>query len=410
LWRQWADRDVSLPRSRAGLIVLLGCMCAIGAISIDIYLPSLPEVAADLHTSDAAAQLTITATLVGGGIGQLLIGPLSDLYGRRVPVLIGLLVHVAASVGIALSQSIAPLIVLRVLMGVANASAGTVATAVIRDLYQGSQAARLLSQLMLVIGVAPLFAPSAGTWLAHVGGGWRFVFWVLAAMGAALWLLVLFRLPDTRGEEARAGGSSMREVFANFGRILRTDKRFLPLTAIPSLGQGTMMSWVICSPFLVREVYGLKAWHYALVFACGGTFMVLGAQLNAALVRRIRPVALLRAAVPIQLIVALTMLVLALTHSGGLTGLLVTMFTVLFLNGLAPANATALAISRHGDAAGAAAALLGSIQTAGTALIMVVAGAIGSGALQLAGLLVCCLGLSFLVLVVARAYSAANRF
>ncbi|MDR1798447.1 MAG: Bcr/CflA family efflux MFS transporter, partial [Bifidobacteriaceae bacterium] len=348
IWRRWATRDVTLPQSRVGLIILLGCMCALGAVSVDIYLPSLPDVATDLNTSAATAQLTITASLVGGGIGQLLVGPLSDLYGRRIPVLIGLLFHVAASIGISLSHSITLLIGLRVVMGVANTSAAVVSTAVVRDLYSGSQAARLLSQLMLVIGVAPLFAPAAGTWLAAVGGGWRFVFVCLAGLGAALWLLVLLRLPDTRPPAVRAGAKSLRQVFGSFGRILKTDRGFLPLAVFPPVGNGVLMSWVIFSPFLVREVYGLQAWHFAVVFAGGGTALVLGAQLNAALVRRFRPVVLLRSAVPVQVLIAGAMLALALLAVGGLPGLLTTMFAILFLGGLTSSNATALAISRHG--------------------------------------------------------------
>src|SRR5674476_884979 len=152
----------SAYQPNAKYVLLLGLMCALPAVTSDIYLPSLPEVAIDLHTTTTAVQLTMTGVLVGGALGQLVVGPLSDRVGRRRPVLIGIALHIVISLLCALAPGIGTLIALRVVQGFFNAAATAVAIAVIRDRFTGSDASRLLSRLMLVIGVAPLFAPTVG--------------------------------------------------------------------------------------------------------------------------------------------------------------------------------------------------------------------------------------------------------
>ncbi|MDR2454591.1 MAG: multidrug effflux MFS transporter [Bifidobacteriaceae bacterium] len=357
-----------LPKSRAGLIVLLGSMASLGAVAGDIYLPSMPEIAADLGASRAWVQNTVVATLAGGALGQAVIGPLSDRYGRRGPVLVGIALHVAASIGIVFTPSITVLLALRVLQGVGNAAAQTVSMAIVRDLHTGSKAAKLLSQLMLVIGVAPLLAPTLGAALAGLGS-WRYTFVFLAAFGVGLGAFVLFRAPDTRPAAVRAAAIGLGAAFKAYWTLLR-DHRFMGYALIPGLAMSAMMAWVISSPFLVRVRYGQSSGVFALVFALCGVFMVAGAQANAAAVYRFSPKRLLMAVLPVELAFAAAGFAVSFWDGAGLWLMVPGVAAMLFAGGFVPGNAAALALTRHGEAAGAAAALMGCIQSACSAGVM----------------------------------------
>jgi DHA1 family bicyclomycin/chloramphenicol resistance-like MFS transporter len=377
-------------------------MTALGAVAGDIYLPSLPELIDDLGTSREWVQATVTSTMLGGAVGQLLIGPLSDRYGRRQPVLAGLTLHVLASVVIVFTPSIALLIGLRFCQGIGNASAGVVAMAIIRDLRSGSKAARLLSQLMLVIGVAPLFAPSAGTALAGLGS-WRYSFVFLAVVGVALGAFVWAKVPDTRSEAVKRAATGLGPAFRAYGRLLK-DRRFMGFALIPGLAQSAMMSWVISSPFLVRTTYGQSATVFALVFAFCGLFMVGGAQANAALVFRFNPKTLLFAALPVELAVAAAGFGFSFFQWGGLWALVAGLAGLLFVNGLVPANAAALALSRHGEAAGAASALIGTVQLAFTAAVMVVLSVLGDSQREMTAVQTVVLAGALMIVLAGGAY------
>ena len=292
----WIEMGESIPMTKGGpanssayqpnakYVLLLGLMCALPAVTSDIYLPSLPEVAIDLHTTTTAVQLTMSGVLVGGAVGQLVVGPLSDRFGRRRPVLIGIALHIVISLLCALAPGIGTLIALRVVQGFFNAAATVVAIAVIRDRFTGSDASRLLSRLMLVIGVAPLFAPTVGGLIAGQWG-WRWVFVALAVFGAALWLAVWRRLPETLlPERRRAAG--LGPALHGY-RVLLHDQHFIAIAVLPGLGMAVLMSYVIGSPFVLQEGYGVSANQFALLFAMNGVALVGGAQINASLVRRV---------------------------------------------------------------------------------------------------------------------------
>jgi DHA1 family bicyclomycin/chloramphenicol resistance-like MFS transporter len=379
------------------LIVLLGSMTALGAVAGDIYLPSLPQIAHDFQASDGAAQATVSVTLLGGAVGQMLVGPISDVLGRRKPVLAGLALHVAASVLIALTPSLGLLLVLRFFQGIGNAAAAVVGLAVVRDLYTGSAAARLISQLMLVIGVAPLLAPTLGSAIAS-WAGWRATFGFLALFGGALALFVYLKLPDTLAPENR-GVRSASALVRGYGAILR-DRRFCALALLPGLCQAGTMGWVVSSPFLIMDTYALPPAVFPLVFAAGGVFLVGGAQINAGLVRRVGPRRLLGLAQPASLVCALILLGVSLARWGGLAGLLIPLFAILLLTGMGPANASALAMSRHGKVAGSAAALIGMAQAATAAGVTAIVGAIGAGQIGMASVIAGALGLAMVLMTV----------
>ena len=364
-------------RPNAKYVLLLGLMCALPAVSSDIYLPSLPDVARDLGTTQTAVQLTMTGVLVGGAVGQLVVGPLSDRFGRRRPVLVGIALHIVISLLCAVAPGIGALIALRVVQGFFNAAATVVAIAVIRDRFVGSDASRLLSRLMLVIGVAPLFAPSVGGLIAGQWG-WRSVFVALALFGVALWVVVWRRLPETLPPERRRA-AGLRTALGGYAVLLR-DQHFVAIAVLPGLGMAVLMSYVVGSPFVFQEGYGLSANQFALLFAANGIALVGGAQINASLVRRVAPIRILRVALPLLVAVAFVLLAVILTGAGGLFGLLAVLWVMLGLIQLLPPNASAIALTRHGAMAGTAAAFIGAMQAGIAGVVSPLVGVLGGDA------------------------------
>lgn len=379
-------------------MLLLGAMAALPAVTTDLYLPSLPDVARDLETSAALVQATITGVLIGGAVGQILIGPLSDRYGRRAPVLIGISVHIVASLLAAIAPSIIPLLALRVIQGVGNSAAMVSAMAVIRDRYSGAGASVILSRLMLVIGVAPLFAPTVGGFIAHLWG-WRANFTVLAILGLILLLVVARALPETLPPErrmARGIGGTAR----SYG-VLLADRQFMALALLPGLGLGALISYVAGSPFVLREGYGLSENAFALLFALNGAGLVLGSQVNASLVRRFEPLRIIRVAIPLAMLLAVVLVAVAATGAGGLVGLMTPLWFMLAVNAFVPPNASALALTRHGERAGTAAALIGAMQAGVAGTVSPLVGVLGGDAIAMATVILGAVAAAFVVLVVA---------
>ena len=388
------------PSYRPGIkyILMLGALAALPAVTTDMYLPSLPTVASDLQTSQAAAQFTMSGTLIGAAVGQLVIGPFSDRFGRRLPLLIGISLHVIVSLLCAVAPGIGTLIGLRVLQGFFNAAAGVVAIAVIRDRFVGSDAARLLSRLMLIIGLAPLLAPTIGQAVAGIWQ-WRAVFVALALIGVILVLIVWRFMPETLPAERRrtSGGPS---AFRGYRMLLR-DRQFLALAFIPGLGMAVIMSYVVGSPFVFQDEYGLTPGQYALVFAVNGAGMVLSAQANAALVHRAGPMRILRIAVPVLLGLSLLLPVIILTGFGGVFGLAAGLWLVLGMHGLIAANATVMALGNYGHMAGSAAAMIGALQVGIAGVVSPLVGVFGGAALAMSGVIIGCCVLMMLILAAA---------
>jgi DHA1 family bicyclomycin/chloramphenicol resistance-like MFS transporter len=391
----------------ARYVLLLGLMAALPAVTSDIYLPSLPDVARDLGTTTAVVQLTMTGVLVGAAVGQLVVGPLSDRFGRRRPALVGIALHVLISLLGALAPDIGTLIALRVVQGFFNAAATVVAIAVIRDRFVGSDASRLLSRLMLVIGVAPLLAPTVGGLIAGQAG-WRAVFVALALFGAVLWVVVWRRLPETLPPDRRRAGG-LGPALRGYSTLLR-DRQFVAVAVLPGLGMALLMSYVVGSPFVLREGFGMSTNQFALVFALNGVALVGGAQINAALVRRVAPIRILRCALLLLLAAAALLLVLALTGAGGLFGLLGALWVTLGLIQFILPNASAIALSRHGAMAGTAAAFIGALQAGVAGLISPLVGVLGGDAPAMAGVMVGAVAAAVLVLAIATpAYRRDGR-
>ena len=341
------------------LVLVLGSLIAIGPLTIDMYLPAFPALAADLSASDAAVQATLTGMLVGLGVGQLVIGPLSDAVGRRRPLLLGLVAHAATSVLCALAPGILPLVGARVLQGLAGAAISVVAMAIVRDLFTGVAAARLLSRLMLVMGVAPVLAPSLGGVVLEVTS-WRGIFAVLAVAASLLVVVAVLGIRETLPEHRRRSAHP-RQTLRTYRGLLR-DRVFVALAAVGGLVFATMFAYVSGSPFVLQGVYGLSEQAFGVVFGLNAVGIVLATQLNPVLMRWLTPRQVLTRALWVGTSAALLLVVTTTTGAGGLVGVLVPLAVVIGSAGLSFPNTPALALSRHGESAGTAAALLGAGQ------------------------------------------------
>jgi DHA1 family bicyclomycin/chloramphenicol resistance-like MFS transporter len=383
--------------ARLRLVLVLGALTALGPFTIDMYLPALPTISTDLLTSSATAQLTLTGTLLGLGLGQLIIGPLSDRFGRRMPLLAGTAVHVLASALCLIAPSIEVLGGLRVLQGLGAAAGSVIALAIVRDLYSGRAAATLLSRLILVMGVSPVIAPTVGGYVLAFTS-WRGVFAVLAVIGLVLIPVTARALPETLPPERRQT-TGVLGTLRTYGGLLR-DRTFLGLVLVAGLAMSAVMAYVSGASFVFQEEYGLSEQVFGLVFGTAAIWLIAATQLNPVLLRRFEPRQLLLAAVVAGSAAALVLLTVALLGLGGVIGFLVALWLVLFAVGLALPNAPAVALSRHGEAAGTAAALLGAVQFGVGALVSPLVGVLGNNAVAMATIVAGGLVLSTLVLVV----------
>lgn len=376
-------RVVGTP-SRIRMILVLGALVALGPLTIDMYLPALPRIADELTVSSSVAQLTLTGTLAGLALGQLVVGPLSDSLGRRRPLMAGIVLHMVASVLCLLAPNIATLGVARGLQGMGAAAASVVAIAVVGDLYTGTAAATMMSRLILVLGVAPVLAPSLGA-AVLLRGSWHWVFAVLVVLAGGLLLMAVLALPETL-EVSHRRPLHVRSILGTYAELLR-DTRFVILVFVAALGMSGLFAYISAAPFVLQGRYGLNQQAFALVFAAGAIALIGSTQFNVVLLRRFTPQAITVAALVAASVAGLVFVGLTVADIGGLAGFLIPVLAVLTAMGLVLPNAPAVALSRHPDAAGTAAALLGAAQFGLGAAVAPLVGALGNGALALAGIM-----------------------
>ena len=369
-------RAEPLTRGRhVQLIIVLGSLIALGPLTIDMYLPAFPELARELDTSASAIQLTLTGMLGGLAVGQLVIGPLSDAFGRRRPLIAGLLVHALASVLCALAPSVQVLSAVRVLQGFAGAAISVVALATVRDLFSGIAVARTMSRLMLVIGLAPIVAPSIGGFILTVTD-WRGIFVVLAATAVFLILVAFVGLRETLPVERRRSARPVATL-RTYGSLLK-DRTFVALVFMGGLMFASIFAYVSGASFVLQEGFGLDERTFGLVFGANALTLTVLSQVNPTLIRRFGQVNVLTGAILVSSAAAASLILTGLTGLWGLAGVLVPLMVVLGAAGLAMPNTPSLALNRHGEAAGTASAMLGCVQFGVGALVAPLVGAFGS--------------------------------
>ncbi|GAA2454639.1 multidrug effflux MFS transporter [Streptomyces glaucus] len=347
---------------RTGLLVtlILGGLTAIPPLAMDMYLPALPEVTRSLHASAATVQLTLTACLAGMAFGQLVVGPMSDKWGRRRPLLAGLAVYVVATVLCALAPTVELLVAFRLVQGLAGAAGIVIARAVVRDLYDGMAMARFFSTLMLISGVAPIVAPLIGGQILRVTD-WRGVFLLLAVVGVLLAGVVWAKLPETLPAGERHGGG-VGEALRSM-RGLLADRAFTGYMLTGGFAFASLFAYVSASPFVIQEIYGASPQTFSLLFGLNSVGLVAVGQINGrVLVGRVGLDRVLGAGLAVVIAAATALLLMSLGVFGetGLVPVAAALFVLMSAMGVALPNTQTLALMRVRQNAGAASALLGT--------------------------------------------------
>jgi DHA1 family bicyclomycin/chloramphenicol resistance-like MFS transporter len=348
--------------------LVLGLLSAIGPFAIDMYLPALPTIAEDLDASVVATQMSLMAFFGAFGLFQVVVGPVSDMVGRKPPLYVGLTIFVLASVGCALAPSIEWLIAFRVVQGVGACAAMLIPRAIVRDLHTGIDATRLMSLIMLVFSVGPILAPLGGSALI-VPFGWRAVFVAVTLAGLLSLALVAFFLPET-WPAARRVKPTMASVFAGYGRLL-CDRHFLGLTFIAGLGMSSFFAFLASSSFIYIDHFGLTPTQYSLGFSVNAIGFIGASQFSARLASRFGIERVILTAVACYAAAALALFAVTLAGPDSLFVLIPMLFLTFAGLGLVIPSTMVLALDAHGPIAGMASALGGTLQML-TGAVMIV--------------------------------------
>lgn len=377
-----APEETPRPRmSTLRAMLVLGLLEAFGPLSMDLYLPQLPQLAASLGTTEALGQATMSACMIGLGLGQLIAGPLSDRFGRRLPLMVGVTAFAVLSALCAMAPSIELLLVARFLQGLAGSAGIVICLAIARDQFEGIELSRMLSLLFLVSGTTPIIAPVVGGQLARIMD-WRGIFWVLAVVGIALLLVVVFALPETLSPVARHGGG-LRALAGHAGSVLR-DRLFVAVLCAAAGGGVAFFTYLSMSSFVLQDEFGLSPQSFSLAFAAGALASIVGSQASRLVVRRFGPLHVYLGGITATLIATLAFLVLAVSGTG-VVGVVAALVGFMLCSGIGGPNGQTLALAHHGSRAGTASALLGMATFLfGPVLAPVAAGIGGTNAVTMA--------------------------
>jgi DHA1 family bicyclomycin/chloramphenicol resistance-like MFS transporter len=346
------------------LMLTLGSLTAFGSLSIDMYLPSFVNIAAELKTTLPLVQLSLATFFVGMASGQLLYGPAADRFGRKAPLYVGLIIYTLASMACALAPNIQTLIVCRFLQALGACSGMVIARAVVRDVFDPQHAARVFSLLMLVMGVAPILAPLLGSYLA-ASLGWRSIFWVLSGFSSLCLLNVVFVLPETHRPDASVRLADAPAIY----RGILTNRLFLGYTLAGGIAQAGMFAYITESPSVFIKLFGVPAEHFAWVFGCNALGLIICSQINGRLLRTFPFQKILSRALWVLAGCGAT-LILAGVLAPGFWEIAVPLFLFMATLGTTFPNSSAGALSAVPVASmGSASALLGAMQFGTSALV-----------------------------------------
>ncbi|TCU24467.1 DHA1 family bicyclomycin/chloramphenicol resistance-like MFS transporter [Rhizobium azibense] len=377
------------------IAIILGLLSAIGPFAIDMYLPALPSIGADLGSNNNVTQLSLLSFFISFALAQLLYGPLSDMWGRKLPLYLGISIFTLASIGCALAQDIETLIAFRFIQGIGGAAGMVIPRAVVRDMHTGVQAARLMSLLMLVFSISPILAPLAGSAVIEFYG-WRGVFWAVMVAAVVGLVLLATQLDETRPTKDRKG-SSLGSAMSAYGLLLR-DRNFLTLTTIGGLGISSFLVYLANSPFVLIQHYGLTPTQYSFAFSVNAVSFFAVSQATGWLGERFGLARVMRSAVTFY---CLVMVVMAVVMAAGINELAV-MAVLLFIGygflGLVIPTSAVLALEDHGQIAGTASSLMGTLHFVIAAVAMVVSSLFADGtAVPMAAGVAACALLAFVL-------------
>ena len=340
------------------ILAILSVLMAFASISTDLYLPALPTMAVALRADAGTVELTISGYLIGFSLGQLLWGPVSDRYGRRLPIAIGLVLFIVGSAGCAVSTNAPMLVGWRALQAVGACASVVLARAMVRDLYTGHRAAQMMSTLMTVMAIAPLLGPSAGGLILHVAS-WRAIFWTLVGVGLAT-LAALYTLPETLPTERR-NRQPLHRAVAGYAELLG-HRRVLGYAGAGGFFYGGIYAYIAGTPSAYITYYHVSPQFYGVLFGAGIVGIMLTNQINSRLVMRLGSDRLMRAGTIGAAIAGILLALDARTGWGGLTGLVIPLFLFISATGFIVANSIAGALGSFPERAGSMSALIGAIQ------------------------------------------------
>ncbi|WP_342237289.1 multidrug effflux MFS transporter [Inquilinus sp. OTU3971] len=368
--------------------IVLGLLTAMGPFAIDMYLPALPEIGRSLGAGTEAVQASLMAFFISLGVGQLVFGPLSDMFGRKLPLYVGLAVFLAGSIGCVFAPDIETLIAFRFVQGLGACAGMVIPRAVVRDLHTGTEAARLMSLLMLVFSVSPILAPLAGSFVIEAAG-WRGVFWVVTVLAALGILLLALCLSETRPRHHRVESSIAGALSAY--RSLLTDRKFLGLTFIGAFGIASFFAYLANSSFVLIEHYGLSPRLYSVFFSINAVSFIGVSQCTAWLAARFGFGRIVRVAVTGYAAAMVLLLAVTLAGVDRLEVLAALLFVGYGFLGLVIPTTSVLALEEHGAVAGTASALMGTLQFVTGAVVIAVVGPFfdGTSLPMVAGITAC---------------------
>lgn len=350
-----AARAVPPRLSVLWMAFVLGMLAAFGPLSIDMYLPALPNLVIDLNATASLAQLSLTACLIGMALGQIFVGPLSDTLGRKKPLMAGLVLYVLSSLLCVMAPTIELFIAMRFIQGLTGSAGIVISRAAVRDLYSGPELTRFFSLLMLVNGVAPIIAPVLGGQVLQFTS-WRGIFIILAALGAAMAAIVLWGFRETLPPALRSKGG-LGNTLHSFRELLY-NRTFMGYALVQGFSIAAMFAYISGSPFVLQNMFGVSPQTFSLLFAVNSIGIILASQITGRLAGHIRETTLLVSG--LVLAFAASLLLLAMTMlNGSLSALLVPLFFVVSSVGIIGTSSFALAMQDQARSAGSASALIG---------------------------------------------------
>ncbi|MGB3810799.1 MAG: Bcr/CflA family multidrug efflux MFS transporter [Parvibaculum sp.] len=377
-----------VSRSHLRFILILGALTAFAPLAIDMYLPAFPAIAQHFGTSAGAVQGTLAIYFIGMALGQSVLGPLSDRFGRLPPLLLGIAAFSLASVWAAHAANIESLVAARFVQALGGCAGIVIARAMVRDLFEERESAQVYSLLMLVMGVAPILAPVIGG-LVLTNFGWPVIFWLLGGFGAVCFVAVWWGLGETLPVSRRSSGGFFPVLRAYLA--LARDRQFVAFTLANAFISAAMFAYITGSPFVFIDFHKLSPEHYAFIFGANALGLIAASQINAFLLRRISGRRILAVSITAHLVAALCLVGATIYAPDALLPLLAALFVVVGSVGFVGSNAVAAAMSRAQDFIGAAAALNGVVQFAAAACAGAIVGMLNDGtplpmALVIAGL------------------------
>jgi DHA1 family bicyclomycin/chloramphenicol resistance-like MFS transporter len=356
--------------------IVLGLLSAIGPVAIDMYLPALPEIGGQLAASTASVQLSLMSFMAAFAVGQLIYGPISDMVGRKPPLYAGIALFIVGSIGCAVAPSVEWLIVSRFIQGIGGCAAMSLPRAIVRDEYTGAEAAQLFSLIMLVFSISPILAPLSGS-IVIAFGDWRLLFWVMVVVGVLGLILSVVALKETRPRHMRTE-SSIGGALRGYGTLLK-DWNFMGLTFIGAFGMSAFMAFIGNSSFVFIEHYGLTPTEYSLAFSVNAISFFAVSQSTGFMVKRFGLQRVVRWAVTgfaVSMALLAGIFVAGIDSMWILSGL---MFVAFGFLGLVLPTTGVLAMEEHGEFAGTASALMGTLQMVMGAVVMGIVGAFHDG-------------------------------